>query len=72
MKSPNFNVHIKKIDAWASKKFTITMKVLDNVIPSFWFLEKTFHSIILRVYFSMKNIYCISNSISNYNDLFFF
>ena len=34
IKNPNFNLHIKKPDALASKIFTAMVRVLDNTIPS--------------------------------------
>ena len=34
IKNPNFNLHIKKPDALASKTFTTMVRVLDNTIPS--------------------------------------
>jgi hypothetical protein len=34
IKNPNFNLHIKKPDALASKTFTAMVRVLDNTIPS--------------------------------------
>ena len=34
IKSPNFNLHIRKPDTLASKTFTTMVRVLDNTIPS--------------------------------------
>jgi hypothetical protein len=34
IKVQNFNLHIRKIDAWTSKKFSTMVNVLDNTIPS--------------------------------------
>ncbi len=63
MKSPNLKLHIRKTNAWTSKKFTTMAKILDYTIPSILVSQETSQSAILKVHLSMQNIYCISNSI---------
>jgi hypothetical protein len=63
MKSPNFNLHIRKIYAWTSKKFTNMVIVLDDTIPSILISEGNVSFNHPRGQLVNENIYCILNSI---------